>query len=175
MAIDRDTAVRILISSRASLLGYINSLVHDWDLADDVFQEVSILALKKYESLADESHLGGWLRQAARLESLNVLRKRGRSPRLLGEAVLDLLDNAWETAEQSSPAYGLDAVRSCVEKLTADSQHVLKLRYGDGIKGEELARALDQVPNTVYVRLSRIHRSLAKCIAQTIAKRKEQS
>jgi RNA polymerase sigma-70 factor (ECF subfamily) len=173
MSLDRDTTVRILLSGRASLLGYINSFVRDWDLADDVLQEVSILALKKCESIEDEQHLAGWLRQTARLESLNLLRKRGRAPRLLGESVLDLLDAAWDKGDM--PSDSLDALRSCVEKLTDDSQNVLRLRYAEGIKGLELARVLDQPPNTVYVRLSRIHRTLEKCIGKKLADQEERA
>ena len=98
MALDRDTAVRLLISGRAGLLGYIYSIVRDWATADDVFQEVSILTLKKCESIGDVGQFGGWVRAAARLESLSALRKRGRGPRPLGDAVLDLLDAAWDAA-----------------------------------------------------------------------------
>jgi RNA polymerase sigma-70 factor, ECF subfamily len=174
MALDRDTIVRLLLSGRASLLGYIHSIVRDWDLADDVLQEVSILALKKCDLIEDETHFGGWVRQTARFESLNLLRKQGRGPQLLGETVLDLLDTAWDAAEKAMPSDSLDALRACVEKLTADSRHILQLRYADGIKGVELAHVLDQSPNTVYVRLSRIHRKLGKCIALRIAEREDQ-
>jgi RNA polymerase sigma-70 factor, ECF subfamily len=171
MALDRDTVVRLLFSGRASLLGYINSIVRDWDLADDVLQEVSILALNKCDFIRDEAHFGGWARRTARLESLNLLRKRERGPQLLGDAVLDLLDAAWDAAEAAVPSDSLAALRTCMEKLTPDSQRILQLRYADGIKGAELARLLDQPANTVYVRLSRIHRQLGKCITQEIAER----
>ena len=173
MALDRDTVVRLLFSGRASLLGYINSIVRDWDLADDVLQEVSILALKKCDNIQDEVHFGGWARRTARLESLNLLRKRKRGPQLLGEAVLDLLDTAWDAAEEAVPSDSLAALRMCIEKLSPDSQRILQLRYADGFKGAELARLLDQPPNTVYVRLSRIHRQLGKCITNEIAEREK--
>jgi RNA polymerase sigma-70 factor, ECF subfamily len=173
MPLSRDVAVRMLVSGRASLLGYINSIVRNWDLADDVFQEVSILAVEKCASISDERHFAGWLRQAARFEALNLLRKSGRSPQLLGDAVLDLLDTAWDAAEKADSCNNLDALRACIEKLTAESRHVLELRYAEGIKGTELARLLEQPPNTVYVRLSRLHRKLADCVAQQIADRED--
>lgn len=174
MALDRDTVVRLLLSGRAGLLGYIHSIVRDWNVADDVLQEVSILALKKCGSIQDEAHFGGWVRQTARFESLNLLRRQGHSPHLLGETVLDLLDTAWNAAERAVPSDSLDALRVCIEQLSSESRRILQLRYADGIKGLELAHSLDQSPNTVYVRLSRIHRKLGKCIALRMAEREDQ-
>ncbi len=175
MALDRDTAVRLLISGRAGLLGYIHSIVRDWATADDVFQEVSILTLKKCESIGDAGQFGGWVRAAARLESLSALRRRGRGPRPLGDAVLDLLDAAWNAAagRMENPSDQLESLRDCMKKLTDRARHILHLRYAEGIKGEALAEALQQPPNTVYVSLSRIHQRLAKCIDQRTAERKK--
>jgi RNA polymerase sigma-70 factor (ECF subfamily) len=175
MPLDRDTAVRLLISGRAPLLGYIYSIVRDWATADDVFQEVSILTLRKCESIADAAQFGGWVRTAARLESLAALRKRGRGPRPLGDAVLDLLDAAWDSAGShvENPSDQLESLRDCMKKLTDRARHILHLRYVEGIKGEALAEALQQQPNTVYVALSRIHQRLAKCIDEQMAERKK--
>ncbi len=175
MALDRDTAVRLLVSGRSTLLGYIYSIVRDWGVADDVFQEVSILLLNKCEAIRDAGHFGGWIRSAARLEALNALRKRGRSPRPMGDAILDLLDAAWNAAETDTPSDQLESLRACMKKLTDRARHILRLRYSEGIKGAALAEALQQPPNTVYVALSRIHQRLAKCIEERTEEEKQES
>jgi len=72
MALDRDTAVRLLVSERSTLLGYIYSIVRDWAMADDVFQEISIVLLNKFDTIPDQSRFGGWMRTAARLEAMNL-------------------------------------------------------------------------------------------------------
>jgi RNA polymerase sigma-70 factor, ECF subfamily len=169
VALDRDTAVRMLISGRGRLLGYIYSIVRDWNMADDIFQEVSILTLRKCDSIRDQQHFGGWVRSAARLEALNLLRRRSRSPRPMDDAVLDLLDGAWDAADHEMPSDQLELLRGCMEKLTDRARHLLHIRYTEGIKGEALAEVLGQPPNTVYVALSRIHQQLAKCVEQGIA------
>jgi RNA polymerase sigma-70 factor, ECF subfamily len=167
--VDRDTAVRLLISRRSRLLGYIYSIVRDWGEADDVFQEVSLLVLKKCRAIRDVEHFGGWVRSVARLEAISVLRKRGRGPELLGDAVLDLLDFAWDEDEAKLLSGQLESLRSCMEKLTERARRILHFRYVEGIKGEALAEILQQPPNTIYVALSRIHQQLANCIEQRIA------
>jgi RNA polymerase sigma-70 factor (ECF subfamily) len=166
MALDRDTAVRLLVSERSALLGYIYSIVRDWAMADDVFQEVSIVLLNKHDTIPDQGCFGGWMRTAARLEAMNLLRKSGRCPRPMGDAILDLLDAAWNAADAELPSGQMESLRACVKKLTDRAKHILHLRYGQGIKGTALAEQLQQPPNTVYVALSRIHQRLAKCIEE---------
>ena len=110
-------------------------------------------------SAAGSAPRRGWNRSTA-------LRKRGRGPRPLGDAVLDLLDAAWDAAGAAWKILSdqLESLRDCMKKLTDRARHILHLRYAEGIKGEALAEALQQPPNTVYVALSRIHQRLAKCI-----------
>jgi len=172
MALDRDTAVRMLVSGRSSLLGYIYSIVRDWGLADDVFQEVSILLLRKSESIRGPGQFGARVRSAARLEAMNLLRKRNRGPLSLDNALLDVLDGAWDDAESAVPGDRLESLHDCVRELTERARHLLRLRYSEGIKGEALAAALGQDPNTVYVSLSRIHKRLALCIERRTEERR---
>ena len=40
-----DALVRVLIRDRAKLLGYIWAILRDHHLADDVFQDVTVLAI----------------------------------------------------------------------------------------------------------------------------------
>jgi RNA polymerase sigma factor (sigma-70 family) len=169
VSLDRDTAVRLLIYGRTRLVGYIYSMVNDWSLCDDVFQEVSVLVLEKCGAIPDAERFGSWVRSAARLKAIKALWKRGRQPQLLGDAVLDLLDSSWDEDEAEEPGSQVETLRLCVRELTPRARRILYLRYVDGIKGEALARLLEQPPNTVYVALSRIHRQLARCIARRMA------
>ncbi len=152
-----------------SVLAYIRAIVRDFNLAEDVFQEVSILALAKYESIRDEKHFGGWIRRTARLESLAMLRKRGTLPQPLSDAALDLLDATWDEVEQSGRADQIEALRICLEELTPRSQRIVRLRYGQGMKGAELAEVFQRPLNTIYVAVYRIHRALADCIRKRMA------
>ena len=57
----------------------------------------------------------------------------------------------------------------CLEQLSPCAQNLVKLRYAEGVSGERLAEVVDRSLNTVYVALSRIHRSLGDCIKQRLA------
>jgi RNA polymerase sigma-70 factor (ECF subfamily) len=161
MAVDQEVLVRLLLSERAMLLGYIISLVRDAHLAEDVFQDVALIVLKKRDELADASGFPAWTRKIARLEALNALRRRKKEARPLDEAVLNLLDVQWSRADGGPTS---DALRACLERLPPRSRRLVELRYRDDLSGKTLADRLAQPLNTVYVTLARIHHALSECV-----------
>jgi RNA polymerase sigma-70 factor, ECF subfamily len=168
MGLDQDTALRLLLQERSMLMGYILSIVRDAHQAEDVFQNVSLLVLKKCESVDSDLAFPAWLRKTARFEALNALRKEGRGPEPLDEAVLESLEAHWR-AQDSSNRSSVGALRSCIQKLAPRARLLVDLRYGENVSGQRLAEKLAQPLNTVYVALSRLHRSLAECVRRQLA------
>ena len=165
MSLDQDTVVRLILSSRGKAIGYISAIVGDPHLAEDVFQDVAVLTLRKADSIPSEEAFPGWLFKTARFQALNAFRKRKRMPQPLDDSVLDLLDREWIAGEgEPDNQAALDALRSCLERLTDRARRLVELRYGNEMSGQGLAESLGQPLNTVYVALSRIHRTLAKCV-----------
>ena len=72
MSIDQATAVKGLTKDRARLIAYIYAIARDWHLAEDLFQDVSALAVEKHDRIVDADHLLLWARKAA-LENLGIL------------------------------------------------------------------------------------------------------
>lgn len=164
MPLDRDQTLRLLLRERSLVLGYLRSLVRDPHLAEDLFQEISVRALDKCGEIADEVHFQGWIRRAGRLEALNLLRKRERGPLPLDDAILDQLESHWDNAAATPAEERLAALRGCVGRLTPRAQSLVRLRYGEGLPGTRVAELVDMTLNTLYVALSRIHRTLAECV-----------
>ena len=74
-----------------------------------------------------------------------------------------------EFVDQSGRADQIEALRICLEELTPRSQKIVRLRYGQGMKGAELAEVFQRPLNTIYVAVYRIHRALADCIRKRMA------
>jgi RNA polymerase sigma-70 factor len=159
MSIEGKNLLRVLIGHRVSLMAYIRSIVQDDQAAEDVFQDVCVLAYQKQRKTRDEAHLMGWLRVTARYESLKTLRRQSTSRLLFDSSLLDLLDKHWNQSTETPSPERTQALRHCLEKLSSHARHLVKLRYVDGMSGEELARAMNRKLNTVYVALSRTHRA----------------
>jgi RNA polymerase sigma-70 factor, ECF subfamily len=165
----QERSVGLLLSHRAMLLGYIASIVRDPDLAEDVFQNVAVVVLDKAGVVARDEEFPAWARRVARYESLTALRKRKRSPELLDQSVLELLEDEWSAAD-GAPAPARKALRECVEKLSPYAQQLIRMRYVDELSALDVADRLNRSPNTIYVALSRTYRHLAGCVERRLAR-----
>jgi RNA polymerase sigma-70 factor (ECF subfamily) len=161
MAIDHQTFVALMLRKRTSLLAFIRAIVRDEHLAEDVFQEAISVALTSIDQIRDEEHWFAWMRRAARHRALNALRQRKRF--VFDSAVIDQLEAEWAD-EGSFDDPDRVALRACIGKLTSNAQSLLRLRYSERLSGEHLAAAVHRNLNTVYVALSRIHRTLKECV-----------
>jgi len=166
MALSQDQLVQLLIGHRAMLMGYIALIVGDPHLAEDVFQEVAVVVVRKSDALRDAAGFPAWARQIARFKALNTLRERKNLPQALDDALLDLLEKDWAQDDGADRRERADAVRSCLDKLAPHARHLLELRFGRNLSGKTLADAVGQQLNTVYVTLSRVYRTLSACMKQ---------
>jgi RNA polymerase sigma-70 factor (ECF subfamily) len=151
---------------RLPLTAYIRSLVGDPDLAEDLFQEVSIALLQKLEG--DDPvirDVAAWSRGTARHL---VYRERTRAKRLhpfATDRITDLVDLAF--AEQERPGVSDDRrsfLARCMQSLAPAARELLDLRYVSGMSLRELGDHLDRTEGAVQVALSRIRRALLECI-----------
>lgn len=162
--------MRLMLRERVKLVAYIAAIVHDRHLAEDLYQDLSIEALRKAESLNDEAHLMGWLRTAGRFRAIDHLRKQAARPVAFSSALIDQLDEAWSEIDNQPMGETVDALRSCMDTLTPKARKTLSLRYAEGLSGEEIGQRLGNTANAVFVALSRIHKALAVCINRQISR-----
>ena len=168
----QERAIGLLLSNRAMLLGYIVSIVRDLDLAEDVFQNVAVVVLKKAEAVKNVAEFAPWARRVARLEALTALRWRRRSPELLDEAVLDLLEGHWAARDTAATATRR-ALQDCLERLSPYARRLIALRYVDNFAPSHVAEQLNRSLNTIYVALSRTYRLLGECVQRKLIQQGE--
>ena len=152
------------------MLGYLTAIVRDPHLADDLFQDVALLAMQRAGRIRDVGHLLLWARKTARFKAMEALRARGGGWVCLDDDVLDALEEDWDAAGSHSDGNNADEqihdLRLCMQRLSARARRILHLRYGEGLTGPELADTLTIGVASVYVALSRIHKALRDCMAR---------
>jgi RNA polymerase sigma-70 factor, ECF subfamily len=164
MPIDSDTLMRTLLTERAKVLAYIRAIVRRREWAEDIFQDVCVLALEKQQQIVDERHLLAWMRTTARLRAMNLLRKRDDRLGSLDDRVLDLVDAQWTQQDTRSGSDLADALAECVRRLTERARALLQARYTEGLTVEQIARQAGRPVASVYVTFSRIHSALSDCV-----------
>lgn len=164
MPVDEHMLVHKLLAERTKLIAYIWSIVHDSHLAEDVFQEVSLVSLRKREEIDGPAQIFPWLRTVARHKALKALAARSKRPMVLDEDLLGELEGVWQRHDASSANDTADALETCVKKLSPKARRIVELRYGVGLSGGEVATAVGLQVRSVYQALSRIHVALADCV-----------
>ncbi|MEM9110049.1 MAG: sigma-70 family RNA polymerase sigma factor [Planctomycetota bacterium] len=164
MPVEIEDLVRFALRERPRLIAYATVILADEHAAEDVFQDVLIIAMQKADEIASPEHLKGWLRLAARNRSLDVRRTRRNHASVLDPSVLDVLENSWSKLDESDTSARVEALRKCIDQLPPKARKVLELRYVQGLTGQQLADRLGRKLSTAYVAVSRVHRTLHECI-----------
>src|SRR5438105_2165293 len=84
-----ETVLRLLLRHRRNLFAYLNAIVQDPGLAEDLFQEVSLVILRRWESFGAVKDFWALAREIARRQALAVVRQDGRHPVLFSPEALD--------------------------------------------------------------------------------------
>jgi len=169
-----DELIRLILREREELYAYCWSILRNDDLAEDIFQDVCALAVKRRDTIQNEQHLAGWFRIAVRNRCKEAARYLAARPILLDDALLDTLDNHWKQWDSAPEANRLEALRQCIERLNARGRDLLNLRYTDGLKSGDIARKINCRVETIYMRLMRLHERLRDCIENQL-RQKQQS
>ena len=164
MPVEAKMITSLLLRDRAKLLAYIGAILRDQHVAEDVLQEVSMLALEKADQIKDEQTLPAWLRVAARYRALKAVEKLSKGPALMDGQMLDLMEPHWQDADAQSMQDLNKALQGCVSKLAPQSRKLVDLRYGVGLSMREIGQKLGRKTDTLYKNFTRIHKALARCI-----------
>ena len=160
--------VRLMVSERVKVLAFIRSMVRRYELAEDVFQDICVLAVEKRDSIRDEAHFLNWLRTAARLRSLSVLRQQGQRHLSLDDDLLEVLEVHWEGHDQDNSEMMAASLRRCIERLAPAARGLIHRRYVEKAKYPDLAKELNRPVVSLYTTFSRIYAVLADCVAKQL-------
>jgi RNA polymerase sigma-70 factor, ECF subfamily len=169
MALDSPTVVRLLMAERSRLFSYIWAIVGDVHLAEDVFQDVSLLVIEKGSELEDRPELKVWLRRAARYKALEAVRRTRRGPVPLDELVIEKLEPHWATYDAMPESDLIELLQECVRLLTPNGRKLVVLRYVKGLRSSQIAQRLKRQVATVRQALARAHRKLYDCVRTKLA------
>ena len=137
---------------------------------EELFQEVSLAAVRNGDSLQDTSKTGPWLYRIAVRQALLHRRKLGRRRRNLPPADADV-DQTCES-DQPDPLDWLLAdertrmIRQAIDALSPKEAELLILKYTENWSYRELAKLLDTTEGAVESRLHRARQKLRSELAR---------
>ncbi|TWU10479.1 RNA polymerase sigma factor CarQ [Allorhodopirellula heiligendammensis] len=149
----------------------IVTMVQDFDVAEDLFQETVIEILNSEEQFDPTRSFTPWACGIAK----NVVRQHWRRQKQTPSSGLDemISDLAMVSTEGDDDLWHREqkALRSCFQKLPSRMQQLLLLRYGHNIKGRELAESVACRPGSIRTTLARLRGQLRHCIQAKTAEK----
>jgi RNA polymerase sigma factor (sigma-70 family) len=155
-----------------ALVALVVRIVGDVGTAEDVVQDVSVIALEQWRRDGVPRDPVPWLRATAKHRAVDVVRRRGRTAAVIERVgreqqrhhVPDVPDAI--AAEPVSDDLLQLIFLTCHPVLTRESQVALTLRLFGGLSSAEIARAFLVSEATVAQRISRAKRTLRAAAAQ---------
>lgn len=171
--LSQDQFVLLLARHERRVRGFIASLLAcRSDLVDDVLQSTSLVAWRKlgtfsYVGETPDEELVRWMCTTARFEVLNASRKDRKALFTMDAAAIEAIaDCYFDHMEGLEDRF--DALKGCLERLPADKRELLRLRYWQGLSVDEMALRLGRQLNAIYTSLSRVRKTLERCITHSL-------
>lgn len=161
---DEKQILNTLMEWRNRLSSIAYAVIKDGHLAEDLFQNLLLKALKTDASFENEKALISWSVVTIRRGSIDLLRKRKRELMVLDDEVLDLIDSQIIQTPFASENKKQEALETCLTSLTDRANLVLKLRYFYGHTCDEVAKKTGMSQDAIYKLISRTHHKLKNCI-----------
>ncbi len=145
---------------------FVDGMVRDCHLAQDVTQEVFEKVLRKHDHYRPGTNFRAWLFEIARNQALTALRTRQRLPRPVSSLPqteeLDLLDAipAGGLNRDLEEAEFMTAFRAAVDDLPEHYRTVFELCVQQGQPYQDAGRTLGLPTGTVAIRIMRARKRL---------------
>lgn len=158
-----DQFLRLYVENEESLRGFVRSLVMTLEDSREVMQETAAILWRKFDQLDSQDNFRRWAFGVARLEALAFRRDRARDRHVFSDKLIAMLEVEAAQAGQSARLEE-QALQTCLAKLPEKQSTLVKAAYVRGARIDEMARAADRTPMSVYKALHRIRMALADCI-----------
>lgn len=164
--------IRLYLDHMRRLYSYIFAFVPNRFDADDIFQEVTFVMWRKYESFATEIGFFNWAVKIARNKIKQHIQEKSRES--VGKHLIALQSLEDTTlAMLKEPSFKQEALRHCMSRLKEKDLELLHLRYEDDASTQTVAARLGRSVSAIYKALNRIHYQLLLCIQQKLAWEKQ--
>jgi RNA polymerase sigma-70 factor, ECF subfamily len=173
---DPDTAdprqfIRLFLENERRIYGFIVSVLPNFNDAEDVLQETSLVLWQKFSQYQPGTDFVAWACRIAQLEVLKFFRKLGRSR-------LQLSSEAMDAVAEKTITHGTllesrqNALATCLQRLNPRDRDLLERRYVQSASTNQIAGQVGRSIHAIYKALARIHDELMLCIQRKMDQEK---
>jgi RNA polymerase sigma-70 factor (ECF subfamily) len=159
--------LRLFVAHESAIRGFLRSLLPAWGDVDEVMQEASLVAWRKFSGYKRGTNFLAWMFTIARFEARDHMRRRGRERLIFSDAVGDLMvaESVIEADTLESHRRALDR---CLAKLDDTQRELLLLSYQPGARLHEVAARVGRSVQGHYKAVQRLRFRLMDCIEREL-------
>jgi RNA polymerase sigma-70 factor (ECF subfamily) len=162
-----ESFVRLFADNHRRIYGFIASLVMNRTFAEEVFSETSVVLWREFERFEPGTDFAAWACAVA-LNQVRRFRRENQSGRLIfSDGLLEKVARDWRSVEREQDVR-LSALTGCIGKLGETDRKLIEKCYGGAKSFRDIAAAMGRPADSVYQSLSRIRKSLFRCIERTL-------
>jgi RNA polymerase sigma-70 factor (ECF subfamily) len=147
------------------LMGFLNARLGNYQLAEEVLQDVMLAVWNHAPSFEARSKVKTWLLVIARNRAINATRRK-KLPVIDISQVFNLKSDDTGPMEKVARHETQDKVRAAIQHLPEGQREVLVLVFYHQLTGPEVAEVLDISEGTVKSRLHRAKENLKGLLTQ---------
>jgi RNA polymerase sigma-70 factor (ECF subfamily) len=150
-------------ASLPSVSAYIRSFTHDFHDAQDILQDVSVAVVRKYADYDQNKPFVAWAIGIARNELLAYRRRKSIYRQFFDDESFEKIGEAFAVAEEDMDPV-LEALQKCMRQASGKGRGLLRLRYIEGLRYEDMAKRLSVSVGSVKVAMHRLRGALRDCV-----------
>lgn len=162
-----ETFVRLLVENESRVRSFLRGLLPTWQDVEEVTQEASLVAWRKFHDFEVGTSFVGWLLTIARFEALKHRRRLMRSPLVFADDVWELL--AQEENESDVQDIRREHLETCLGKLDPVKRELLLKVHSPGVVMREVASQTGKSEQAFYKVIQRLRAILLDCVTRAIA------
>ena len=159
--------VRLLVEHESRVRAFLRGLLPTWHEVDEVTQEASLIAWRKFDDFESGTSFGGWLLTIARFEALKCRRRVARSPLVFADDVWDLL--AEEASGEGVQQMRRRQLEPCLAKLKPGQRDLLLNVHSPGVVMREVALQSGKSEQAFYKVIQRLRAVVLACVTKALA------
>jgi RNA polymerase sigma-70 factor (ECF subfamily) len=159
--------VRLLLEHEPQVRSFLRGLLPAWNDVDEVIQEASLVAWRKFADFEEGTAFGGWFLTVARFEALKHRRRVARTPLVFADDVWDLL--AEEAVDNDAQQFQRRHLEQCLAKMHPDKRDVLLIVHSPGVVVRDVALQSGKSEQAFYKAVQRLRATLVECVSKSIA------
>jgi RNA polymerase sigma-70 factor (ECF subfamily) len=155
--------LKLFVPMQLTLRRFVFAHIPGFHQAEDTFQEIALALWKDFPRYDSSRPFEPWAFGVAWNLILKARRTAARDRHVFQDEVAEKI-----TERLTSQSSLLDLrnrfLQSCLEKLSGDNQALLRMKYTERQRIEQIASALGRTPNAIRLVLFRVRVALGKCL-----------